>query len=181
MKGWRAIGTMVLLFAGCSAPQPSVRKNAPAVVYDELREAVLRAIAGHDSKSYFVAFCVAAVPSEVAAAQDRQARVGTAWGVESPDASESLLSRLRNSAHRFVPASGCVKTEGDYDVVVAETKRGPALLVGIGPVQVISPRKAEIVTFTTSGYLTETATAYSLEQSAEGIWLVAREEILFQV
>jgi hypothetical protein len=179
VKTWAATALLTIACAGQPAPNPRVSAAPPPA--DTLRELVLRAIAAHDRERYFVAYCVAAAAGEVAPAQSREGRVGTAWGLEAPDASRALLAKLGDLPHRFLPASDCMKTAGDYDVVVREGKRQPALLVGIGPMQVVSKRQVELVVFTTSGGLTETATAYTLECRPDGTWYVAREEILLQV
>ena len=80
-----------------------------------------------------------------------------------------------------VPASECMKTGGDYDVVLRSTKAKPALLIGVGPTQVISQDRAQVDVFTTSGGLTETLTAYSLSRGRDGRWRVTSEEDLLQV
>lgn len=145
------------------------------------QEAVLRAIVAGDEPPFFVAYCVALVPGDAAPAATREDRLERAWGVESPDVSRALLERIGDLPHRFVPASACMKTDGDYDVVLRSTKKKPALLVGVGPVQLISRHRAEVDVFTTSGGLTETVTAYSLSRGGDGRWRITREEILLQV
>jgi hypothetical protein len=144
-------------------------------------EAVLRAIAAQDKSPYFVAYCVAVVPGEAKPARSREDRIKNAWGVETPDAPKTMLDRLTDLPHRFVPASECMKTEGDYDVVLRSTKKRPALLIGLGPTRVVSADRAEVEVFTTSGGLTETLTAYSLTKGNDGRWRITREEILLQV
>jgi len=181
VRAWTAVALLIAACGDQPASRPAARGANALPAADTFRELVLRAIAAHDSDRYFVAYCVAAAAGEVAPAQTREARVGTAWGLEAPDASDALLSRLRDLPQRFLPASACMKTGGDYDVVVREAKRQPALHVGVGPIQVISKRHIEIVVFTTSGGLTETATAFSLERRPDGTWFVAKEETLLQV
>ena len=182
MKASNAIAMIAVAWAGCSTPSRTTQEAPAAVSYESAREAVLRAIAAHDRDGgYFVAYCVSVVLGEVAPAATREARVGTAWGVDSPDASPTLLSRLSQLPHRFLPASECMRSGGDYDIVLRATKAGPALLVGVGPVQVVSAHQVEIVVFTTSGYLTETATAFSLRRRKDGGWYVEDEAILLQV
>jgi len=144
-------------------------------------EAVLRAIAAQDKSPYFVAYCVAVIPGEAAPGRTQEDRVKSAWGIETPDAPKMLLNRLGDLPHHFVPASECMKTAGDYNVVVRSTKKRPALLIGIGPTQVVSQDRAQVDVFTTSGGMTETVTAYSLSKGSDGRWRITREEILLQV
>ncbi len=144
-------------------------------------EAVLRAIAAQDKSPYFVAYCVAIVPGEAKPARSPEDRIRNAWGVETPDAQKTVLDRLSDLPHHFVPASECMKTDGDYNVVLRSTKKRPALLIGVGPTRVVSPDRAEVEVFTTSGGLTETLTAYSLSKGSDGRWRITREEILLQV
>jgi hypothetical protein len=74
-----------------------------------------------------------------------------------------------------------MKTDADYDVLVRTTQKTPALLIGLGPTQLISEDRAQVDVFTTSGGLTETVTAYSVERGRDGHWRIEREEILLQV
>jgi hypothetical protein len=146
------------------------------------KETVLRAIAAHDkSGAYFVAYCVAVVPGDTVPVRTREDRVKSAWGVETPDAPKTLLAQLRDLPHRFVPASDCTKTGGDYDVVLRSSKKKPALLISVGATQMVAKDRVYVDVFTTSGGLTETVTAYSLSRGRDGLWRITKEEILLQV
>ena len=164
---------------GWTLHQDRRRPNDYQHIIGKLKE--LRGIAAQDKSPYFVAYCVAVVPGEAIPGRTREDRVKSAWGIETPDAPKTLLERLSDLPHRFVPASECMKTNGDYDVVLRSTKKRPALLVGVGPTQVISPDRAQVDVFTTSGGLTETVTAYSLARGRDGRWRITGEEILLQV
>ena len=144
-------------------------------------DAVLRAFAAHDKPPYFVAYCVAVAPGNTTPIPTREGRIKAVWDMVTPDATPALLRRLSDLPHRFVPASDCMKTGGDYDVVLRSSKKGPALLIGIGPVQVLSSDRVQIDVFTTSGGLTETATAFAVAKGPDGRWRITREDILLQV
>jgi hypothetical protein len=154
----------------------------PAPTLEPVREALLRAIAGDDAHKppYFTAYCIAVIPGEATPSGSREERLRSVSGDAAPDALPSLLSRLGDLPHRFVPASGCMKTDGDWDIVLRATKRKPALGVVLGPVRVVSEDRAEVDVFTTSGFLTETITAFSLRCGRDGRWQVTKEEILLQ-
>jgi len=154
--------------------------SPPTAAVGRAREAVLRAVVADDAAGYFLAYCVAAIPGDVAPEETVEGRIGTIRALDPPDAPASLLARLAGSSHRFLPASACEEREEDGDIVVRATQRGPALLVTLGPVQVTSSDRAEIVVFTAGGFLTETVTAYSLRREADGQWKVVREEVLLQ-
>jgi hypothetical protein len=166
---WIVVGA---LLAGAS--------STPSAENEAMQEAVLRTVAAQDTSGYFLAYCVAAIPGQVPPAKTREERVETVWVVDPPDAPSALLTRLADLPHRFLGASACIKKEKDHDIVLRATNRGPALSVTIGPVQRISENQAEIVVITTSAFLTETTTAYSLRRSPDGTWRVTKEEILLQ-
>ena len=173
------LASAVLLCAACSPPTHRMPGASQDAKGDAVREAVLRAIAQADTRLYFKAYCVAVVAGEVPALQGDEARVGTAAGAHHPDASDVLLSRLRDMPHRFLPASECAE-DTDGDIVVRSRGRGPALLVTVGRIQVVSDDRREVVVFTTSGDLTETVTAFQLGRTADGGWKVLHEGILLQ-
>ena len=151
MKAWTAVALLITACGDQPASRPVRACANPLPAPDTFRELVLRAIAAHDSDRYFVAYCVAAATGEVAPAQTREVPVGTASGFEARRSRRhALLSKLRDLPHRFLPATACMKTGGDYDVVVREGKRQPALHVGVGPIQIISKRQIEIVVSTTT-------------------------------
>jgi hypothetical protein len=175
------VRTLVLLanlLQACSSVETA---SVVGTAAESPQEAVLRAIAAEDESPYFVAYCVAMIPGEASPALTRDDRVKRAWGVETPDIPKALLERLGGLPHRFVPASECMKTDGDYDVVLRSTKKRPALLIGVGPIQVISQDHVQVDVFTTSGGLTETVTAYSLTRGSDRRWRITSEEILLQV
>jgi hypothetical protein len=140
---------------------------------------VLRAIASSDEEFHSNAYCVSVVPGEVAALKDDVARVTTVSGSRQPDASQALLSGVRDLPHRLVPHSACTEDRSGK-AILRSSGRGPALWVRLGPVQVTGTDRREVIVYTASGELTDTVIAYQLQRTASGGWRVVADRLLLQ-
>jgi hypothetical protein len=76
-----------------------------------------------------------------------------------------------------VAASEC-DVSGE-DVVHRPTRSHPSILIAVGPVEFVSPTRARVVTFSTSGFLTETWALEELVRDERG-WRVGSSKILLQ-
>jgi hypothetical protein len=146
-----------------------------------VREAALReSLRNVSDPGYFVAYCVSQVPGTTAPANSREQRVSLVARGAPVDASPEFLSRFKNLAHHLLPASACATRAEDWEVIEKVSKRGPALLLEWGPVEVISRDHVVITERSNSGFLTETFTEYELRRAPDGRWSVIQSRILLQ-
>lgn len=89
-----------------------------------------------DHDQYFKYYCVSVNLGTLSAPFTLEARIRST--ASHPDPPSTVLDQLNDLPARFVPASECEQTKGDYDIIHRATKRKPALLVVVGPVEVVS-------------------------------------------
>lgn len=143
--------------------------------FQDAQVAALRAIAA--DHQYFRYYCVSVNPGTLSPPFTREARIRST--ASHPDPSSTVLDQLKDSPARFVRASECEQTKGDYDIIHGPTKRKPALLVVVGPVEIVSETDVRVTVFTTSGFLTETHALVELRRR-DSQWEVVSSRILLQ-
>ena len=94
------------------------------------------------------------------------------------DPSASVMSSLKSPGVTLFPSSQCVRTDREWDIVHRGTGK-PAALVGVGRLELISTRRARVVVFTYSGFLSDTFTQLEIEQQ-RGTWTVVSSKIILQ-
>lgn len=144
----------------------------PAPVHDG-QVAALRAVVD-DSVPYV---CVALNSGTLPAPATRDAHLESTKGRQDPP--PSLLAGLNGALPPdFVAASECTQTKGEWDIIHRATGK-PALLVVVGQVEIVTPTHVRVVTYTTSGFLTDTHTLFDVEEE-DGIWRVTVSAIILQ-
>lgn len=161
--------TILLVGVALLAPMPA------AQALDDAREAVIRSMTSGQGDDYFKYFCVAVAPGTLPTPATRETRILSTQSRTDPPV--PFRTRLTQLSRRIVAASEC-DSQGE-DVVHRATKKKPALLIVLGPVELVADDRVRVTVFTTSGFLTETHTL--LELVRRGLeWQVASEQILLQ-
>jgi hypothetical protein len=152
---------------------PAPHSNALAIY--AVQEAAIRRLSTGSGADYFRHYCLAVVPGTVAPPLSAEDRIRSAAGRRDP--SPGFLSRVRRFSPHVVPASEC-DASGE-DVVHRPTRSRPSILIAVGPVEFVSATRARVVTFSTSGFLTET---WALEELVRDgpVWRVESSRILLQ-
>jgi hypothetical protein len=153
---------------------PAPPSNATLATY-AVQEAALRRMSTGNGEDYFRHYCLAVIAGTVAlpiSMEDRMRSVAA-----RPDPSRGFLARVRRFSPRVVPASEC-DASGEH-VVHRPTHSHPSILIVVGPVEFASETRARLVTFSTSGSLTETWALDELVRDAAG-WRVESSKILLQ-
>ena len=94
------------------------------------------------------------------------------------DPPASVMAHLRKAGVTLFPSSQCVRTDREWDIVHRLTGK-PAVLVGVGRLEVLSTRRARVVVFTYAGFLSDTFTQLEVEQQ-KGVWTVVSSDIILQ-
>ena len=149
--------------------------GATVVAFEDVQEVVIRKMTTGPGEGYFKHYCVAVGPGTLGSPVTREARLQSVH--LRPDPSPTLLSRLQLLSRRIVPASEC-DSNGE-SVVHRGTKSRPALLIVVGPVEVVSADRVRVTAFSTSGFLTETYSLVELVRKG-GEWLIESDKILLQ-
>ena len=143
--------------------------------FEDAQAVVIRKMTTGPGDDYFKHYCVAVTPGTLRLPVTRERRIQSVQ--LRPDPSPAFLSRLRRISPRIVAASEC-DSNGE-EVVHRSTRGKPAIVVAVGPVEVVSTERLRVTTFTTSGFLTETYTLVELVR--KGVeWQVDSERILLQ-
>jgi hypothetical protein len=147
-----------------------------AASVQDAQVAAVRTMAGDEAR-HFKYYCVSVNPGTLTPPFTFESRIRST--ASQPDAPSAVLDELKDLPGRFVAASECERTKGDYDIVHRATKGKPALLVVVGPVEVVSDTEVRVMVFTTSGFLTETHDLVRLRK--KGVrWEVVSSQILLQ-
>ncbi len=142
---------------------------------EDAQEAVVRAMLSEPEQDYFKHYCVATNPGTLAKVATREARLQS---IQShPDPPAPLLSRLRRFSSRIEPASAC--DSAGEDVVYRPTKSKAALLLVLGPLEVVTPHFARITVLSTSGFLGDTVSLVELVRTGSQ-WSVVSDKVLLQ-
>ena len=150
--------------------------GAQPTSFQDAQVAAVRAMSA-DHQRYFKYYCVSVNPGTLAAPFTLESRIRST--AAHPDPPSAVLDQLKDLPARFVPASECDQTKGDYDIIHRATKQKPALLVVVGPVEVVSESEVRITVFTSSGFLTETHALVQLRWK-NSRWEVVSSKILLQ-
>jgi hypothetical protein len=150
---------------------------APGELQDvpDVPVAVVRRMSTGPEAHYFRYYCVGVSTDTLTDPVSTEARIRSVQ--HRTDPAPALLGRLRQSSSHIVPASEC-DSAGEA-VFHRPTKKKPALLVVVGPVETLSAVRVRVTVFYTSGILTETFSLLELlKKDAE--WQVVSERILLQ-
>jgi hypothetical protein len=139
------------------------------------QDIVVRKMTNGAGADYFKHYCVALVPGALPSPATTETRLKSVQ--QRPDPSPTVLSRLQRLSSHIVPASECVSV--GEDLVHRRTNSKPALLIVVGPIEVVSADRVRITTFSSSGFLTETYSLVELVRDG-GEWRIESDKILLQ-